>query len=345
MKLPQLYAALRSMPNYRESSDGTQAQIKCPICGDSRHDPTAAHLSIKIDVKPNEPVLYQCFRASCQAKGALKTSTLQEWGITNLDVLTELAEHNRNVSKTFDREFVSKKQKEYTLVNIANEANQAKLSYLNRRLGTNLEAKDLKDLKIQLSLIDMLRINEIKRFSAKQDTVYALDQCCIGFVSMYNEFMICRDITPKMVTGKRYYVYRISGKPDPNDMRVYCIPTEIDLMDPHAAVINVAEGPFSILGAYLNTDLGRDKRNSIWVANCGAQYQNTILHVAKQYGLLRCHINIWSDSEIPLSQYTSLYKSLKNRLDIRSMTVWYNQAADDFGHSKKDIDPAPSTIV
>lgn len=102
-------------------------------------------------------------------------------------------------------------------------------------------------------------------------------------------------------------------------------------------MINVAEGPFSIIGPYLHTDLGRERENSIWLANCGSEYLNTILHVCKQYGFLKVRINIWSDSEIKLKKYEKLYHDLTNRLRITKFTVFYNSAAEDFGQPKNKI--------
>ncbi|MCM1295048.1 MAG: hypothetical protein NC311_05855 [Muribaculaceae bacterium] len=344
MKLPLLCAALEEMENYHEAGDGVNCSIRCPFCGDSQSDPYPHSLSIKIDVEPGEALWYQCFRASCGAKGALKTATLQELGIGDINVITELARHNATVSRDFDKPFVVRESRDYAVVNLPVGNNLEKLKYINRRLGAKLKVDDLKAYKIQLSLLDMLRLNDIRKLSVSKPAAKNLDVYCIGFISMFSDYMICRDITPDMRTGKRYYMYRVSGKPDPNDLKIYSIPREIDLMSPKSAVINVAEGPFSILGAYLNTDLGEEKPNSVWVANCGSQYTNTIMRVCKQYGLLKVRINIWSDSEIGLDKYKKLYKDLRSRLDIRRMTVYYNDASDDFGHPKSEIKIREATI-
>ena len=343
MKLPLLCAALEDMENYHEG-DGVNVSFKCPFCGDSNSDPDGHHFSLKVDVDPGEPLRYQCFRASCGVRGALKTSTLQEMGIRDMAVITELAQYNKTVSKDFDTPFVTREARDYAIVNLPVGNNLEKLKYINRRLGTAMSADQLKDFKIQLSLLDLLRINDIKKLSVSKTAARNLDVYAIGFISMFSDYMICRDVTPDMKTGMRYYTYRISGKPDPNDLRIYTIPHEIDIMDPKSAVINVAEGPFSILGAYLNTELGEERPNSVWAANCGSQYINTILRVCKQFGLLKVRINIWSDSEISIGAYKKLYNSLKGRLDIRRMTVYYNDISDDFGHPKSEIKVREATI-
>ena len=336
MKLPLVYEALTELP-HKLSSDGTQLSLRCPHCGDSESNPDEKHFSIKIMPEQGEPLLCRCWRASCGYTGYLKTSDLALLGITDMNVVSELSAYNRSINKNLDRLFVSRIPKEYEAINLQSKHSDQKLAYLNKRLGTTFTLLDLRQYKIQLGLYDMLEINSIKRLAFPRNVCDLLDQYCIGFISIYNDYLICRDITPKCITGKRYTNYRISGKPDPNDVKLYSIPREIDLLNPKSTEINVAEGPFSILGAYLNTDIGNEKPNAIWLANCGADYHNTIMRICKQYGLLKVHINIWSDSEIKLDRYEKLYRSLKGRLDIRRFTVYYNRKAEDFGHSAKDI--------
>ena len=116
-------------------------------------------------------------------------------------------------------------------------------------------------------------------------------------------------------------------------------------MNPRATEINIAEGPFSILGAYLNSGYEISRPNSIWVANCGSEYHNTIMYLCKEYGLLKVRINIWSDSEIKITKYQKLLSQLKPRLDIRSFVVRYNDKAEDFGHAAKDIKMKEVSLV
>lgn len=343
MKLPLLYEALCELP-HKLSSDGRQISLSCIFCGDSSHDRDAKHLSIKIEPDDGEPVLYRCWLAKCGKSGILNTYVLQQLGITDLEVISELSAYNRSINKNYDKLFVVRKPKKYEPVNLASQYNEEKLAYINRRLGTNLTFGDMRTYKIQLSLYDMLNINSIKRLAFSRDRCDTLDAYTIGFISMYSDYLICRDITKDLKTGMRYTNYRISGKINPDDMKLYSIPREIDLLDPHSAIINIAEGPFSILGAYLNTDIGTERPNSVWIANCGSDYRNNILHVCKQYGLLKVRINIWSDSEVKLDKYQKLYQSLKDMLDIQAFRVLYNRKADDFGHARKDIRIETATI-
>lgn len=344
MKLPLLYQALMDMP-HTLSGDETQISIRCPKCGDSENNPDAKHFSIKIEPVDGEPVLCRCWRASCGYTGYLKSSDLMNMGITDMAVIGELSAYNRTIGKNLDNSFISRSVREYEVINLESKNTSAKLEYLNRRLGTSFSITDLRHYKIQLGLYDMLGINSIHRLAFAKSTCDLLDQYCIGFMSIYNDYLICRDITEKCITGKRYTNYRISGKPSPTDMKLYSIPREIDIMNPRATEINIAEGPFSILGAYLNSGYEISRPNSIWVANCGSEYHNTIMYLCKEYGLLKVRINIWSDSEIKITKYQKLLSQLKPRLDIRSFVVRYNDKAEDFGHTAKDIKMKEVSLV
>lgn len=343
MELPLLYRALREIdPDCRMSSDEMNLSMRCPFCGGNAED----HHSFSIKINPNqgEPIFFQCYRASCGKKGALRADMLDEIGIMDQAVYNEVTAHNRTISPNFDRSMKYGRKKDIEIVNLPVGNAPAKLAYINNRLGTKLTVAELKDYKIQLSLLDMLRLNDINKLAVSKTHARGLDVYSIGFVSMFSDYLICRDITPDMKTGYRYYTYQIAGRISPDAIKIYSIPRTIDIMDPKSAIINVAEGPFSILGAYLNTDLGREHNNSVWLANCGAQYENTIMRVCKQFGLLKVRLNLWSDSEIKIGYYQKLYRQIKKRLDIRRMVIYYNGKAEDFGHAKRDIDIREATV-
>ena len=316
------------MPNYRPSGDGRYCRVECPWCGHQ-------DLSIKIRPDDGEPVWYSCWSASCLKNGKLTSDVMKEWGCIDPSTLDELRQYNATVSPYIEKKFIEREARDYRIINLPRGDSEGKLAYINGRLGVTLTFEQLKDFKIQLSVLDMLRLNDIRQIATSKNRLRYIDQNCIGFVSIYDDYLICRDMEAK---GKdlRYYNYRLAGKADPNDLKVYCLPTNLDLLDPRSANINVAEGIFSILGAYMHTGIGRDRTNSLFLANCGARYTNTILRTCRQYGLTKVRLNIFSDSEVKIGVYRDLIRDLKGHLDIRHMTVYYS-SADDFGHSKKDI--------
>ena len=337
MVLNLVHDFLASLPAYNESSDGVNCTIRCPFCGDSTKSQDHGHFSIKLNVDPKEPMWYQCFRASCGAKGILNTHVLQMLGCTDMNVLRQLSAYNNGIDKNFDKPFIVRKNKGYELVNLETPINDTKLKYLNGRLGTEFEASELRNFKVQLGLYEFLRINSIQKLAFPKEFCDKIEANCIGFMSMYSDYLIFRDCSKNLVTGRRYHMYRAAGKPTPGDTKLYTIPTEIDILDPDPADINIAEGTFSILGAYLHTNIGRDHKNSIWCANCGTGYLNTIMHLAKQYGLLDMSIHIWSDSEIPVSKYEKLLSDIDKHIGVMDFKIHYNSKAEDFGHPKKMI--------
>lgn len=336
MKLERVYRFLKTVPRFKESGDGKQVTCKCPFCGDSTKS-DHGHFSIKVDTDPGEPMWYKCFRASCEEKGVLTPKVLELMGCRDVDTLMELDNYNKTVNVKSDKDFIAKQSRAYQIVNVIRSDNETKLKYLNMRLGVQFDPDLLRKFKIQLSLYSFLDINFIRTLPFSKKRCDILDEYTICFLSMYDDYMICRDITKNLVTGYRYTIYRTSGTPSPNDMKLYCIPTELDLLDPDPAEINIAEGTFSIIGAYLHCKEGHFARNNIWLANCGSEYEKTILHVVKQFGLTDVIIHIWSDSEIPLSKYEKLYHKIEDRMNIVGFRVHYNQIADDFGHPAKEI--------
>ena len=338
---------LRSLPKYSESGDGTQAMCECWYCGGYKEG--GGSMSIKINPDEGEPIFYKCFRMSCGAQGFIKTKDLEMAGCTDSDTLMELSLYNKTINPKSEKRFVARTKRNYEMVNLDTNINRTKLKYINNRLGVNLNPHDLRDYKIQLSLYDFLKINNISRLAFNENYCDILNSYTIGFVSIYSDYLILRDISKAQKTGKRYIQYRASGKPDPNDTKMYCIPCNIELLNPKPAIINVAEGAFSILGAYFHCG-GYEHRNDteqnrLWLANCGSEYKHTIQHVVKQFGLLDVELHIWSDSEVKVSKYEKLIKELNGRMNLVNVYIHYNTIAEDFGHAKNDIKVETCTLI
>lgn len=328
---------LRGLPKFQLTGDGTWATCECWVCG-GYEDSSQGSMSIKFQPEDGEVIGYNCFRASCGVHGMLRPEDLERMGCMDPNTLIQLANHNAATSGKPSNKFIMRKQRDFTMVNLNNETNQLKLAYINKRLGTKFTTSELRDYKIQLSLYDFIRINNIHQLAYSERYCDVLNKWCIGFVSAYQDYLILRDISKKEFTGKRYTQYRIMGKSEKGDTKIYTIPRDIDLLDPHPADINLAEGAFSLLGAYLHTgDVGFHHPNSVWAANCGSQYRNTLMHLTRQYGLLDVCLHVWSDSEIKIEKYEQLIREVKDHMNLVSVQIHYNERAEDFGHAKKDI--------
>lgn len=308
---------------------------KCPVCGDPTSS-TSRNFSIKVNVEPGEPMLCQCFRADCGYHGYLTVEFIQYYMHCNdLRVILDLSNHNSKLIKKKEK-FLKKTKKDVSIVNLNTEINRARLEYLNNRLGLSLVTKDLKKLKIQLDLMDMYKLNDIKEFTMKKGYTQYISDNSIGFLSIFNEYVICRFINKN---SSIRYINCSLYPPDmenPNPSKIYVIPSDINQLSPNPIKLRVAEGAITILGVYFNV-VCESEIDTIHAANCGSGYYKTISILCKHYGITSIDLEIYSDSEIKMSKYEELYKKIKNEVHVNSMTVFYNTLKEDFGHKKKDI--------
>lgn len=344
--LPLLETFLLGHELARSNSTGTHVNMRCVWCGGSKTDEDEVSLGVKVDVEEGEAVLCHCFRASCLAGYALKTDLLvSKFNCVDQAVINELAMHNLTISSTFDSDYREKVKKEHTLINMKTGINNRKLKYINERLGLSLDRKDLKKLKIQLSINEYIKINGIHDTGASVMKLDKLDRTGIGFVSAFGDYLIVRDFSAKMKKGRYVNLNTRNAKIASDATKLYILPTTIELLSPLPTVLHMAEGIFSILGAYYNTSINRDyDGNEIFAANCGTGFKQTISTIVKEYGITDMIIIIYSDSEVKIKFYEKLYKQIKDELNVVEMKVVWNTSHDDFGHSSDDISVDIKTI-
>jgi hypothetical protein len=253
-----------------------------------------------------------------------------------MKVILELSKHNVKLEKRKIK-FVKKTKKELELVNLKKELNKIKLDYINDRLGLELSNKDLKSLKIQLDLVDMMRLNNIDKSSESKNRTHFISDNSVGFISIFNEYLICRFINKN--SNIRYLNYALypEDKLNNDPSKIYVIPTEINVLSDKPITLRLAEGAITLLGVYFNVAPYKHRGDEIYAANCGSGYYKTISTICKHYALTSINVEIYSDSEIKLQYYESLLKRIKDEVHINSFIVNYNSISDDFGHKKKDI--------
>jgi len=349
MLLPGLRNFFTMAPLYREK-DSNNLEMRCLICGGSKSNTSARQLSIKLPEDKKEPVLYNCYRASCPSNrngrsGGILTPEVLTKQMRCMDAETsmELAKHNKGIKWIKNSKGIIREKKGYTTFNLNNQRNKSKLEYLNKRLGWSLQTSDLKKLKIQLSLYDFLQINNIKKVPFPPNVMDMIDRYCIGFISAFDDYIIFRDISPNNILGQRYITYRINEK-NTHETKIYIHPGEIDLLSPEPATITVAEGIISLFGGIYNNDLNINTPNKVFAANCGSHFTHTISSICVQYGLTNIVLNILSDSEVKRRFYDKLYRQIKDDIDIQEMIVHYNRKREDFGHRQSYIQPKRLTI-
>lgn len=288
---------LLSIPTARLASGGREVVMRCRYCPDSR-DPRSAHMYVSIPVN-DEPSQHNCFK--CRTKGLVTHEKLIQWGLYNHpDVLVGLSSYNKRVMN-LNKNKKYKDKDVYMLSNnfiTDNPLSNAKLRYINKRLGINLTYEDLLSKKIILNLKDLLSSNNITKLNRDMRIIDQLDDAFIGFITQDNAFVNMRNLTPGKVDKSidlRYVNYNIFGKFD-NTQKYYTLPSNIDLLNPNRIKVHISEGPFDILSVYYN--LRRDDNNCIYSAILGNSYANICKHFIHNMKLINIEVHIYIDNDV-----------------------------------------------
>lgn len=332
----ELYKSLKSLPVCHDESLGYSGfvTVRCPFCGDSRKNPNNAHLYIKIIVDKDDRQWYKCQR--CQEGGLVDDFLLDSLGIYD-PILSELQkERNKNISK-----IVGKKGYRYNkiptlklLPPLDNIYTDAKIKYIENRLGIKLSIQDILNYKMVLNYWDFFKYNYIKQFTRHSNIIEGLDKNYIGFLTTKNEFINSRKIYDDYDDYfKRYINYNIFGLKD-NTIRLYTITNKIDLMKNFKIIM--AEGIFDIIGIHNHFYKKKKSDNLIFCAVLGSGYESAINYFIKR-GILFADYYIYSDKEVKLSQYKKLKKKLDYKISDSKFIIFYNELGKDYGVTKDKI--------
>ena len=284
-------------PEARDASGSREVVMRCPFCGDS-HNQRAAHFYISVPTNQDDLSFYDC--KLCPAHGLLTDEVLRKIGCSDSTAMIQLATHNARVLKLPKYKSL-KKINIYPLNNNYirnNKDNKSKLDYINNRIGSNFNYKDILDLKIFLNLYDVLNSNNLELTRHKSITD-DLDRYFIGFISFDNSFCGMRKITDKELykaVNKRYINYNLVNKPD-NLKAYYIIPTNIDILNPLPVRIHVAEGQFDVLSIYYNLN-NCNKYQNIFIAAGGKSYAQAINFILTEIGIINYEIHLYPDRDV-----------------------------------------------
>lgn len=307
---------------------GKEIKMACPFCGDSKSDVHAASFYINIDKESKNFLNYNCFRASCAMSGIVNDDFLSMIGFNNYEYRKNINVFLQSKSIKVGGTYKHKESKSLTnIINSKSKSNDIKLEYINTRLGLKFTYEDVCKLKISLDPKELLDLNNIQIGSGYNETF----KYGIGLISAYNDYLIVRDI--RKSAKKRYSNINIFNNYD-NVTKAYFIPTKIDLLSTDTTCINIAEGVFDILGVKHNIKNNDNKfKNNIYIAACGSNIVKTLFSVIRQYGLIDCKINIYSDADVDISKYESIRK-LQKYIKKFDVTVYYNERSKDYGVTK-----------
>lgn len=288
------------------ASGGREIVKRCHICGDSR-DQSSRHMYIGL--KPNGAIVYNCFK--CNSSGMVDGKFFRDLGCFNVDMINICNQNNSKVSpETNSNRSYFYKNRSPILTYREDSGSLNKLAYINNRLGTNFNFDDLRSLKIVLNLYDYLNANGQPKLTRYKDIADQLDQYFLGFLSVDNAFLNMRRLVPKEQVSKyiheRYVNYNVYGLYD-NRFRYYIIPGDIDMMRPLR--INIAEGPFDILGVKFNTEAGF-KTNSIFASIGGKSYINLVKFFLMEYGLINFELHVYVDNDVDNYEVEKIHRLL-----------------------------------
>jgi len=272
--------------------------IRCMYCGDSLNS-THAHFGIHLPVNEDDLYYFNCFK--CHTTGRLTTDTLMTFGIFDVDIISGLSNWNKRVlSRPENRIF---KDQIYMVKNShinQSKLTDAKLNYINNRLGINMTYKDILDKKIILNINDLLDENHITKLTRDPNVVKQLDGGFLGFLSQDNAFINMRRLVNEEKVmeplRKRYVNYNLFGKFD-NTQKYYTIPTTIRLDNPKKIKLKIAEGPFDILSIFYNLS-NQDTDNCIYSSITGSGYINILEFFLIKKRLINMEVDIYMDSDI-----------------------------------------------
>lgn len=251
---------LNNIPGAEKKSGGKEVNCRCRECPDS-NDTRSKHMYISIPQDQSTPSEFYCHKCGC--RGIVTHSKLIEWGIFDRDIGDMLIKYNKEIShnpinkKYFNHYTYQIRHTQTT----QDSKSEEKRQYIVQRIGHDLSFDDLQRLKICVNLLDVLRENDIRKFTRDNNIINDLDREFIGFLSVDNAFLnmrrTCKEGLVYSSIDNRYINYRIFDKQDTAE-RFYTIPTTINLNRPERLKIHIAEGPFDILSIYLNLRHGED---------------------------------------------------------------------------------------
>lgn len=320
---------LQKLPVYKVSPNGIQHTVRCPYCGDSK-TPTHAHFSIKIDCDdPETPMLYRCFR--CATQGLLTSQVLEDLGI-HVDDL-DLKSLNRKVAKK--NKFTGTKIEDFDLVNYDNNYDRVryKIEYINRRLGTHFDSRDIVKLNIVPSILDFMYVNKLDptlggTYSEKQMRFY--DRNFVGFLSYNKNLLTLRDVTN---TASQRYVKITLNKKNDDSHTFYSIKNSIDLLYTDSINIHIAEGTMDILGVYANIN-NCNLEGNLYYAVCGFDYSRVIRAIIRMGINTGINLHIYADNDKSDEMIYNQFRNSELVEWLDSLTIHRNELDKDYGVSQ-----------
>ena len=335
MKMTNFINALMTkLPKAKLASGGKELTCRCVHCGDSDKDKNKRSMYISMPTDDYDAILYNCYRASCDAKGVVTERTLLDWGIYDKEALIEIARYNDLGRRSVKNKLYSKNNVKFLHLNtgyVSNRtSNNMKLKYINDRLGTNFNIDDIKRFKIVLNLYDVLNANNITKLTRDKHVTDLIDRDYVGFMSMDNGYINFRNTQNN--DNLRYINYKLIKDSEPN--RFYIMPNDINIGK--TVIVHLSEGVFDILSVYENLNR-KSVPNSMFVGAFGSSYYTTMRWLILDSGMRHIEFHVYIDDGVPDStvlKLKELAQTSENSLYIHRNVY---EGEKDFGVPKDRI--------
>ena len=257
--------AIKQLPVCVPDSMEVQWYVRCPYCGDSK-DLSHGHLSIKIDTKTDEPILWRCFK--CGECGILTETLLNDLGIvidSEHRALLKASIKKGTVKNKFLNSYIEK----IVIPTYYGEIAYRNLTYINSRLGTDISINEAKKYSIILDLDQFLSENGIDNlYNISKKMRAFIQNNYVGFLSTSKNKIILR-LVNDIPSAKRYLKFPLNPY-NKNPASFYNIPSAIDILSPEKIHIHIAEGIFDIIS--IERSLINEKERQLFFASCGFGY-------------------------------------------------------------------------
>lgn len=293
----EAFEALKTflVQNYQAkvAAGGREIVKRCHLCGDSK-DPSSRHMYIGLR---DGLIVYNCFK--CNASGVVDSKFFRDLGCFDINMINMCNQNNSQVSSsTNSRKTSFRKRGNLSLPITEDSRTLQKVDYINLRLGTDLNLIDLNNLKIVPNLYQFLNANGTPPLTRTKMVCDQLDAGFLGFLSVDNAYLIMRRLVDQNqvldALKERYVNYNIYNMIS-NSYRYYILPGWVVSND--TIRLNIAEGPFDILGVRFNTDAARAP-NSIFAAVGGKSYVSLVRFFIMEYGFINLEIHVYADNDV-----------------------------------------------
>lgn len=298
-----------------------ELRVRCPYCGDSRKDPTHAHLYIQM--KP--PFKFYCQK--CNTGGVLNSKTMRDFQLYDTEIAVSLSQMSKHLTETRGYSSTSFRKREYKMEAVDSKQSFDCCQYFNSRFNTNFSNQYIVERFKAVTDIDSFVINNSLNLNFVQ---YDLRNS-IGFMSADNSHIVFRDISG--FQPRRYFNLSLVPDDDFEINKFYALKTSVDILQPEINLV-LTEGIFDIIGVF-NHFYGENTENTIFAAACGKGYNSVISNFIHK-GFLNMNITIYSDADVNVDFYRNL-KLQSPYLKKTPIIIFYNTKEKDFGIPKDRI--------